>query len=133
MGLDGNLIQAALLCGALAMPVLAYGAERAAEEAFLARLSTEVVPRMQREYMRVRLPSLGIDIASYYARISLNRWYVEGIFEPDEDLVITAERMERWELSPFLPYYLEETEIPDCAAMLSSSCRWLPLTLTLSP
>ncbi|MBB5665103.1 hypothetical protein GGE68_003317 [Rhizobium leguminosarum] len=132
MGLDRKSIQAAFLCGTLVIPVFAHGAERAAEQAFLARLSTEVVPRMQREYMRATLPSFGIDIASYFERRRFNRWYVGGTF-PDEDVEITAELMERWLLSPLLPYYLEVTEIPDCTAMLPASCGWQPLTLTLSP
>lgn len=55
MGLGRNLIQAAFLCGALAMPVLARGAEVSAEDALLTRLSIEIVPRLQREYLRATL------------------------------------------------------------------------------
>ncbi|ANK84253.1 hypothetical protein AMJ97_CH00611 [Rhizobium sp. N1314] len=46
---------------------------------------------------------------------------------------VTGELIERWQLSPFLPYYLEASDIPDCTGMQSASCGWLPLTLTLSP
>ncbi|OOO25098.1 hypothetical protein EFR00_19480 [Rhizobium sophoriradicis] len=129
------------------MPPLAHGAEISAEEAFLVHISIETVPRMQREYLRVNLQRLGkretIDIASHVASESVDRWYVEGIFDwvnglphepiPGEEVVVTGELVERWQLSPFRPYYLEATEIPDCTGMLSASCGWLPLTLTLSP
>ncbi|MBY3394646.1 hypothetical protein HFN88_18400 [Rhizobium laguerreae] len=38
------------------MPAVA-GAETSAEDAFLARLSIEVIPRLQREYLRATLKS----------------------------------------------------------------------------
>jgi len=70
MGLGRNLIQAAFLSGALAMPALARGAEISAEDAFLARLSIDAVPRLQREYLRAALRRLGgerttIDLDAY--------------------------------------------------------------------
>ncbi|MBX4960969.1 hypothetical protein [Rhizobium binae] len=147
MDLDRKLLQAVFLCVALAMPALAHGAEMSAEDALLARISTEVVPKMQREYLRINLGRLGkgetIDIAAYVISESRDRWYVEGIFDgvnalphapvPGEEVVVTGELIERWQLSPFRPYYLEASEIPDCAATLSGSCEWLSLTLTLSP
>ncbi|UWU28641.1 hypothetical protein N2600_01275 [Rhizobium sp. WSM1274] len=140
-------IRAAFVCGALAMPAVAGGAEISAEDALLARISSEVIPRMQREYLRTNLERLGkgetIDIAVYILSESVDRWYVEGIFDgvnalphppiPGEEVVVTGELIQQWQLSPFLPYYLEVNDIPDCTAMLSNSCRWQPLTLTLSP
>ncbi|ANM02766.1 hypothetical protein AMC78_CH00621 [Rhizobium phaseoli] len=147
MDFDRKLIRAAFLCGALAMPALAHGAEISAEDALLARISAELVPKMQREYLRATLRGYVeggvIDIASYVISESRDRWYVEGIFDgvnalphapvPGEEVVVTGELIERWQLSPFLPYYLEASDIPDCTDMQSASCGWLPLTLTVSP
>ncbi|MBA5805168.1 hypothetical protein [Rhizobium changzhiense] len=147
MGLDRKLIQAAFLCGALVMPALTYGADPSAEDAFLARLSSDAIPRLQREYLQATLSRHGegsvIDLDAYLLSENFDRWYVEGVFDgtplgphapiPGEDLVVTGQMFEQWQLSPFMPYYLEGTELPDCAAWLSDSCRWLPLTLTLSP
>nr|WP_246649947.1 hypothetical protein [Rhizobium laguerreae] len=69
MGFGRNLIQTAFLCGALAMPVLARGAEVSAEDALLTRLSIETVPRLQREYLRATLTpqdeGTAIDVAAY--------------------------------------------------------------------
>ncbi|AGS20443.1 hypothetical protein [Rhizobium etli] len=119
MWLGRNLIQTAIFYGALAMPPIAH-ADISAEEAFLVHISIETVPRMQREYLRVNLQRLGktetIDIAFYVASGSVDRWYVEGIFDgvnglphepiPGEEVVVTGELIERWRLSPFRPYYL---------------------------
>nr|OAP95156.1 hypothetical protein A4U53_18210 [Rhizobium leguminosarum] len=57
MGLGRNLIQAVFLCGALAIPALARGAEVYADDALLTRFSIETVPRLQREYLRAPLSS----------------------------------------------------------------------------
>jgi hypothetical protein len=147
MGLDRKLIQAAFLCGALVMPALAAGAEISGEDAFFSRLSTEAIPRLQRQYLRETLIRFGqgvaIDLDVYLRAKDSDWWYVEGAFDgipsrphapiPGEDMVITGELYELWQLSPFIPYYLEVTEIPDCTAWLSISCGWRPLTLTLSP
>ncbi|MBB3353146.1 hypothetical protein FHT70_003089 [Rhizobium sp. BK049] len=46
--------------------------------------------------------------------------------------MVTGEIHELLQLSPFIPHYLEATEIPDCTIWLFSSCEWLPLTLTLT-
>lgn len=85
MDFDRKLIRAAFLCGALAMPALAHGAEISAEDALLARISAELVPKIQREYLRAALRGYGeggvIDIASYVISESRDRWYVEGIFD----------------------------------------------------
>ncbi|WP_342635261.1 hypothetical protein [Rhizobium chutanense] len=59
MGLERKLIQAAVFCGALVMPVFAHGAEISAEDAFLARISIEIIPKMQWEYLRANLGRLG--------------------------------------------------------------------------
>nr|WP_246827210.1 hypothetical protein [Rhizobium binae] len=145
MGLDRKLIRTVFLCGALAMPALAGGAETSSQEAFLARISIEVIPTMQREYLRAALRRyLGagvIDIAAYAWPENFERWYIEGMFYgttawphtpiPGEDLV-TGEMFDLWQFSPFVPYYLE-TDTPDCTGMQSASCGWLPLSLTLSP
>ncbi|MET3753793.1 hypothetical protein ABID08_001136 [Rhizobium binae] len=145
MGFDGKWIWAAFLCGALAMPALAGGAETSSEEAFLIRISTEVIPTMQREYLRAALRRYleagVIDLAAYAWSENFERWYIEGTFDgttawphtpiPGEELV-TGEMFELWQFSPFVPYYLEVTDIPDCTGMQSASCGRLPLSLTLS-
>ncbi|MBY5329774.1 hypothetical protein GR198_28105 [Rhizobium leguminosarum] len=140
MGLGRNLIQAAFLCGALAMAALARGAEISAEDAFLTRLSIGAVPRLQREYLRLALGRLGgerttIDLDAYVLAEVFERWYVEGVYDgipslphepiPGEDLVVTGKLIEQWQLSPFMPYYLEVTEIPSCAnsSILLPNCR----------
>ncbi|MGO7353314.1 hypothetical protein [Rhizobium ruizarguesonis] len=138
MGLGRNLIQAAFLCGALAMPVLARGAEVSAEDALLTRLSIEIVPRLQREYLRATLTpqdeGTAIDVAAYVLSKTFNRWYVEGIFDGTfswlhapikDEVLVTRELIELWQFSPFITYYLEVTEIPDCAnnSVLLPSCR----------
>jgi hypothetical protein len=145
MRLDRQLIQAAFLYGALAMPALAGGTAPSAEDAFFARLSIEAIPRLQREYLRATLPRHGegtaIDLTSRFMSENAPRWYIEGIDDgvsprphapiPGEEMVVTGELFELWQLSPFIPYHLEVSELPDCAAWLSGSCGWLPLTLTL--
>ncbi|NKL76746.1 hypothetical protein [Rhizobium leguminosarum] len=139
MGLGRNLIQAAFLCGALVMPVLARGAEVSAEDALLTRLSIETVPRLQREYLGATLrrqdEGTTIDLARYRWLEDFDRWYVEGIYDgitsrphlpiPGEDVMVTRELIEQWQLSPFIPYNLEVTEIPDCAdsTVLLPTCR----------
>ncbi|MBY5557706.1 hypothetical protein HFO41_15390 [Rhizobium leguminosarum] len=145
MGLDRKLIQAAFLGGVLAMPALAHSAEISAEEALLARISAEAIPKMQREYLQATLPVYGtvIDLGAYLSAAKFDHWYVEDVFDgvpfgphapiPDEEVVLTGALFELWQFSPIIPYYLEVTEIPDCTAMLPASCGWLPLTLTLSP
>ncbi|MGO7133202.1 hypothetical protein [Rhizobium leguminosarum] len=146
MSLDRKLIQAAFLCAALAMPAFARGAEEsAAEDAFLTHISVETIPEMQRKYLQATLPVHGtvIDLGVYLSAEKFDHWYVEGVFDavplgphapiPDEEVVLTGALFELWQFSPFIPYYLEVTEIPDCTAMLPASCGWLPLTLTLSP
>ncbi|MBB2678775.1 UNVERIFIED_ORG: hypothetical protein M2312_002277 [Rhizobium esperanzae] len=146
MDFDRKLIQAAFLCAALPMPALAHSADTSSQEAFLTRISAEVIPRMQREYLRSTLRRYGedgvIDIAAYAWSENFERWYIEGMFDgttawphtpiPGEELV-TGEMFDLWQFSPFVPYYLEVTDIPDCTGMESSSCGWQPLTLTLSP
>ncbi|MBY5815427.1 hypothetical protein HFN60_07140 [Rhizobium leguminosarum] len=138
MGLGRNLIQTAFLCGALAMPVLARGAEVSAEDALLTRLSIETVPRLQREYLRATLGRHGegtvIDLGAYLWSENFYRWYIEGIYDgttswphapiPGEDLV-TREMFDLWQFSPFIAYHLEVTEIPDCAdsTVLLPTCR----------
>jgi hypothetical protein len=129
MSLDRKLIQVAFLCGALTMPALARGAEvSAAENAFLTRLSIEIVPRLQREYLRATLGRHGrgtvIDLGAYLWSENFHRWYIEGIYDgttswphapvPGEDLV-PGEITDLWQFSPFISYHLEVTEIPDCA------------------
>lgn len=132
------MIQAAFLSVALAMPAFAGGAEISAEDALLTRISIEIIPKMQREYLRNNLGRLvkgeTIDIAAWIVSESLDRWYVEGIFDgvnalphapiPGE-VVVTGELIQRWESSPFLPYYLEAPEIPVCAngSILLPVCR----------
>ncbi|MDF0695364.1 hypothetical protein PYR71_02330 [Rhizobium sp. MC63] len=147
MWLGRTLIQTAIFSGALAMPPLAYGAEISAEEAFLVRISTEVVPTMQRKYLRATLirytEGTTIDLAARFMSENAPRWYIEGISDgvsprphapiPGEEMVVTGEMFELWQFSPFVPYYLEVTDIPDCIGMLSALCARLPLTLTLSP
>ncbi|EJC82480.1 hypothetical protein Rleg4DRAFT_4193 [Rhizobium leguminosarum bv. trifolii WSM2297] len=126
------------------MPALAAGAEISAGDAFFSRLSIDVIPRLQRAYLRVTLSRHGegtaIDLASLFMAENAPRWYIEGIDDgvsprphapiPGEDPVITGEQYELWQLSPFLPYYLDVTEIPDCTAWQSGWCGWLRLTLT---
>ncbi|OWV72142.1 hypothetical protein ATY77_11475 [Rhizobium sp. R634] len=135
MGFDRIWIQAAFLCSALAMPGLGHGAEASPQEAFLTRISTEIVPRMQREYLRATLRRYGegtvIDLAAYAWSENFERWYIEGMFDgttawphtstPGEEPV-TGEVFELWQFSPFVPYYLEVTEIPDCPVTLSDGC-----------
>lgn len=121
------------------MPALAAGAEISAEDTFFSRLSIEVIPRLQRAYLRVTLSRYGegtaIDLAALFKAENAPRWYIEGIDDgvsrrphapiPGEDLMVTGQMFEQWQLSPFLPYYLEVTEIPDCAnnSVLLPICR----------
>ncbi|MGO7638547.1 hypothetical protein AB9E19_32860 [Rhizobium leguminosarum] len=140
MRLDRQLIQAAFLYGALTMPALAGGTAPSAEDAFFARLSIEAIPRLQREYLRATLARHGegtaIDLTDRFMSENRPRWYIEGIDDgvsPRSHAPIPGKEMVLWQLSPFIPYHLEVTELPDCAAWLSGSCKWLPLTLTLSP
>ncbi|MGO6677235.1 hypothetical protein [Rhizobium leguminosarum] len=140
MRLDRQLIQAAFLYGALTMPALAGGTAPSAEDAFFARLSIEAIPRLQREYLRATLARHGegtaIDLTDRFMSENRPRWYIEGIDDgvsPRFHAPIPGKEMVLWQLSPFIPYHLEVTELPDCAAWLSGSCKWLPLTLTLSP
>lgn len=129
MVLDRKLIQAAFLCSALSTPALAHGAAISAEEAFLTRISTEFVPRMQRKYMDRAICRIvcAIDIAAFRASLllaeSLEQWYVEGI--SDGVPKVTVDLLERWELSLSMPYYLDVTEIPDCAhrSLLLPTCH----------
>lgn len=139
MGLGRNLVQAVFLCGSLAVPTLARGADVSAEDALLTRLSIETVPRLQREYLRATLGRHGegttIDLARYRWLEDFDRWYVDGIYDgitsrphlpiPGEDVVVTGKLIEQWQLSPFMPYYLEVTELPDCAKsnILLPVCR----------
>ncbi|WP_010069184.1 hypothetical protein [Rhizobium sp. CIAT894] len=138
MGLGRKLIQTALLCGTLAMPPLAHGAGLTAEDV-LARISIDAIPRLQREYLRATLSRYGqssvIDLGAYILAERFDHWYVEGVFDgtplgphapiPDEELVLTGELFELWQFSPFISYYLEVTEIPDCAngSVLLPTCR----------
>ncbi|MGO6682091.1 hypothetical protein [Rhizobium leguminosarum] len=139
MRLDRQLIQAAFLYGALAMPALAGGTAPSADDTFFARLSIEAIPRLQREYLRVTLKpqneSTMTDLARYRWLEDFDRWYVDGVYDgitprphlpiPGEGMMVTRELSEQWQLSPFIPYYLEVTEIPDCASsiVLLPICR----------
>jgi len=40
-------------------------------------------------------------------------------------MVVTGKLIEEWQLSPFMPYYLEATDIPSCAdsSILLPICR----------
>nr|WP_318035464.1 hypothetical protein [Rhizobium ruizarguesonis] len=109
-----------------------------AEDALLTRLSTEIVPRLQREYLRATLTpqdeGTAIDVAAYVLSKTFNRWYVEGIFDGTfswlhapikDEVLVTRELIELWQFSPFISYYLKVTEIPDCAnnSVLLPSCH----------
>ena len=130
MGLDRRLIQAAFLCGGLAMPAFAGGAEISDEDALLGRISTEIIPRIQLEYVQAAIGQFtaAMDIATFRARLildeGLQQWYVEGIYDGVPTRV-TADLLERWALSPSMPYYLEAIDIPDCAhgSVLLPNCR----------
>ncbi|MDK4733591.1 hypothetical protein [Rhizobium sp. CNPSo 3490] len=119
MGFDRNLIQAAFLSVALALPAFAGGAEMSAEEAFLARIHSDVLPRMQLEYLQTAVSQFvhAIDIAAFRARLmreeALQQWYVEDIYD-GVPVRVNAELLDRWALSPSMPYRLE-TDVPDCA------------------
>ncbi|WP_311044267.1 hypothetical protein [Rhizobium sp. NZLR4b] len=113
------------------------GQEVSAEDALLTRLSIETVPRLQREYLRATLTpqdeGTAIDVAAYVWSKAFDRWDVEGIFDGTfswlhapikDEVTVTRELIELWQFSPFIPYYLEVTEIPDCAnkSVLLPSC-----------
>ncbi|MGZ2450906.1 hypothetical protein ACVIRO_003660 [Rhizobium ruizarguesonis] len=42
-----------------------------------------------------------------------------------DEVLVTRELIELWQFSPFITYYLEVTEIPDCAnnSVLLPSCH----------
>ncbi|WP_245372260.1 hypothetical protein [Rhizobium leguminosarum] len=101
----------------------------------MTRLSIEIVPRLQREYLRANLRGEGtlIDLAGDFWSKNIDQWYIEGMADGTtswprsrgEKAAVTRELIEQWQLSPFIPYYLEVTEIPDCAdsTVLLPTCR----------
>ncbi|MBX4973108.1 hypothetical protein HJB51_26185 [Rhizobium lentis] len=119
MGWGNKRIHAAVLGAALAMPAFTHGAETSAEEAFLTRISSEVVV-MQRDYMRTAVGQFvkATDIAAFRARLvreeALQQWYVEDIYD-GVPVRVNAALLERWAMSPSMSYHLETTDIPDCA------------------
>ncbi|WP_245294337.1 hypothetical protein [Rhizobium aegyptiacum] len=112
------------------MPALAHGAEMTAEDGFLTRISSEVVLRMQREYMRTAISDFvqAMDIGAFRARLmreeALQQWYVEDLYD-GLPVRVSAELLDRWALSPSMSYYLEAADIPDCAhgSLLLPNCR----------
>nr|WP_210303798.1 hypothetical protein [Rhizobium esperanzae] len=120
------------------MPVFAHGAGLSTEDALM-RISIDAIPRLQREYLQATLSRYGqssvIDLDVYILAERFDHWYVEGVFDGvhlgphapilDEELVLTGELFELWQFSPFISYYLEVTEIPDCANgnVLLPACR----------
>jgi hypothetical protein len=62
------------------MPALVASAEISAEDAFLSRLSIEVIPRLQREYLRATLIRFG-EGAAISASTSGRRILIGGMWK----------------------------------------------------